>query len=190
MPYMNQPMNPSHQRRPVIAVCGSGQSNPPVEELAYWLGYHLVTAGCTLISGGMFGVMEAASRGGQAAKSQKSATGLIVGILPGAQSDQGNSYCDVVIPTGLGPGRNLLVVMSAEVVILVGGGSGTLSEAALAWQMGKPLIALTPSGGWAERLANTAIDSTRSDVIIPAATPEAAVAAALTLLSPQRYQQK
>ena len=63
-------------------------------------------------------------------------------------------------------------------VVLVGGGAGTLSEAAYAWQFGKPVIALAGSGGWADKLAGEPIDDRRSDKVLAVATPEEAVAAA------------
>jgi uncharacterized protein (TIGR00725 family) len=103
----------------------------------------------------------------------------VVGILPGAEIDGGNGYCDVVIPTGMGVARNVLVVRSADVVVLVGGGAGTLSEAAYAWQFGKPVIALGGSGGWADRLAGQSIDDMRQDSVLTANTPREVVEMAL-----------
>ena len=68
---------------------------------------------------------------------------------------------------------------SADAVILIAGGSGTLSEAAYAWQLGKPVIALTDSGGWAAKLAGSRLDTRHRDSILSAANPEEAVAMAL-----------
>ena len=102
-----------------------------------------------------------------------------MGILPVAELDGGNRYCDVVIPTAMGTGRNILVVRAADAVILVGGGAGTLSEAAFAWQLGKPVVALRGSGGWAARLAGSAIDDRREDRVLAADTAEEAVGLAL-----------
>jgi uncharacterized protein (TIGR00725 family) len=110
----------------------------------------------------------------------------VVGILPGSDLDGGNPFCDLVIPTGMGVARNILVVRSADAVILVGGGAGTLSEAAYAWQLGKPVIALARSGGWAGRLAGAAVDERRPDEVIAAASPEDAVARALEHARPPR----
>jgi len=50
------------------------------------------------------------------------------------------------LPTGLGEGRNLLVVRAADVLIAVAGGYGTLSEIALALKMNKPVIGLETWG--------------------------------------------
>jgi hypothetical protein len=51
----------------------------------------------------------------------------------------GNPYLDITIPTGLGHARNVLVVLSADAVIAVGGGYGTLSEIAIALKTGRPV---------------------------------------------------
>lgn len=166
------------QRKPAIAVCGTGTPEPALLPAAEELGKRIVEQGCALICGGMGGVMEAACRGGIEAQ-RGGGAGLVVGILPGPDLDGGNPFCDVVIPTGMGVARNVLVVRSADAVILVGGGAGTLSEAAYAWQLGKPVIALAHSGGWAGRLAGDPVDERRTDEVVAAASPEEAVARAL-----------
>ena len=104
--------------------------------------------------------------------------GDIVGLLPGYEAPAANPYVDIVIPTGLQIGRNILVVAAADVVVVVGGGAGTLSEIAVAWQLGKPLLALATSGGWARQLAGGRVDDRRSDRIASVASAEEAVAAA------------
>ena len=80
--------------------------------------------------------MEASARG------CKEAGGLTVGILPGLEKGSANAYIKVPLATGLGEGRNLLVVRAADVLIAVAGGYGTLSEIALALKMNKPVIGL------------------------------------------------
>ena len=165
-------------RRLAIALCGTGQPDPLAMTAARQVGRLVAEADCTLICGGMYGVMEAACAGAQEAR-QKGAGGLVVGILPGADPDGANAYCDVVVATGMGAARNALVVLSADAVILIGGGAGTLSEAALAWQFGKPVIGLASSGGWAARLAGEAIDERRPDRVLEARSPEEAVSTAL-----------
>lgn len=157
-------------RRRAVAICGTGSPGPEVVPLAEELGRIVVAAGFNLVCGGMGGVMEAAARGGWRARAL-GAAGSVIGILPTERLDSGNPYCDVVIPTGMGIARNALVVRAADVVVLVGGGAGTLSEAAYAWQLDKPLIALESSGGWAARLADQVVDDRRNDRIHRAASP-------------------
>jgi len=80
--------------------------------------------------------MEAASRG----CSQEG--GLTVGILPGNDASVANPWVDIPLPSGLGEGRNVLVVRAGEVVVAIGGGWGTLSEIALARKMGREVAIL------------------------------------------------
>ena len=165
---------PHATRRPVISICGSSVSNPEVEAVAEELGRLIVQEGWVLACGGRGGVMEAASRGGQRAR-QAGAGGLVLGILPGPDRREANPYLDLVIPTGIGLARNSLVVLAADVVMLVSGSTGTLSEAAYAWQYGKPVIALSGTGGWASKLAGETLDDRRTDTVQSAATPAQAV---------------
>ena len=53
-------------------------------------------------------------------------------------------YVDIVIPTGLGLARNVLVVKSADIVVALPGEAGTLSEIAYCLQFGIPVISLMP----------------------------------------------
>jgi uncharacterized protein (TIGR00725 family) len=166
--------------RPVLAVCGANAiTDPAVSALARELGAQIARVGATLICGGGGGVMEAASRGFEEARGAEAPRGVVVALLPGRDRAGLVGFADLVIPTGMGYARNVILTLAADAVILVGGGSGTLSEAALAWQHGKPLVALAPSGGWAERLAGTALDDRRSDRVLAAATPAEAVRLAL-----------
>src|SRR5438477_9166713 len=121
---------------PTCAVIGAGHCPPPTAVLAEELGRRLAQAGATVVCGGLGGVMEAACRGA------KSAGGLTIGILPGTDRADANAWVDLVIPTGLGEARNILVVRSAQAVIAVGGEFGTLSEIAFALKLGMPVIGL------------------------------------------------
>jgi uncharacterized protein (TIGR00725 family) len=107
-----------------IAVVGGAECTPDVEAAAETIGALIAGNGEVLCCGGRGGVMEAACRGA------KDEGGTTVGILPG--NEGGNPYLDVVIRTGLGNARNAVLVNSADAVIAVGGGYGTLSEIALA----------------------------------------------------------
>ncbi|TNF35576.1 MAG: TIGR00725 family protein, partial [Deltaproteobacteria bacterium] len=145
------------------------------------LGRLLVDAGYRVVCGGLGGVMAAVARGAHA--SARATGNDVVGLLPTLDASTANPWIDVVIPTGLSQGRNLLVVASADVVVALGGASGTLSELALAWQIGKPIVALTGHAGWAGALAGHPIDDRRADVVHGAATPEEAVDRVRTLLA-------
>src|SRR5262249_31500883 len=73
--------------------------------------------------------------------------GDVIGVLPGYDRRAANPYLDIVVPTGMQIGRNVIVAAMADVVIAVGGGAGTLSESAIAWQVGKAIPALGRAGG-------------------------------------------
>lgn len=108
--------------------------------------------------------MAAASRG--AHQSARYTEGTVVGLLPTLDPADANPWVDVVVPTGLHHARNALVVGMADVVVAVGGAAGTLSEMALAWTQGKPVVALDLDGeGWSARLAGHALDDRRDAVV-------------------------
>jgi len=106
---------------------------------AFAVGEALALAGCTLVCGGLGGVMEAACRGAH------SANGRTIGILPSESAHSANEWVDVVVPTGMGIARNAIIVRTASVLIAIDGGPGTLSEIAFALQLGVPVVSL---GSW------------------------------------------
>ena len=154
----------------VVAVIGNGEADASLDTLAEQVGRIVAAAGYGLVCGGMGGVMEAACRGARAVHGAGS--GRIIGILPGTDKAAANDYVDVAIPTGIGYARNVIVVLSADAVVAVGGAAGTLSEIAYAWQHGKPICAFVPGGGWGARLAGETLDSKRSDRVHAAETGE------------------
>jgi uncharacterized protein (TIGR00725 family) len=124
------------ERRHHIGVIGAGSCPDATYKLARNLGIEIGKRGWILICGGLGGVMEGAARG------CLDAGGMTVGILPALQKESANPYIQVPIPTGLGEGRNLLVVRASDALISVSGGYGTLSEIALALKINKPVIGL------------------------------------------------
>ena len=121
----------------VIGVIGESTFTEAVHELlAEEVGRRLARAGAALICGGLGGVMEAACRGARAAG------GRTIGILPGSERTEANPFVDVAVATGMGQARNVLIVLSADALIAIGGGFGTLSEIALALRHGKPVVGL------------------------------------------------
>jgi len=136
---MSEPLAPV--RPPHVAVIGDGDpSGPDAHRVLEWaeeIGQLLARAGATVVTGGLGGVMRAASRGAV------SAGGMTIGILPGADAREANEYVRLSIPTGLGVMRNLVVVTAADAVVAVGGRHGTLSEIGLALRMGRHVVALS-----------------------------------------------
>lgn len=126
-------------------------------------------SGAVLITGGLGGVMKAACHGA------KDAGGLTVGIIPQNEPSFANEYCDIVIPSGMGLARDFLNALSGDGVIIIGGGSGTLSETCAAYMYKKPIVALKNSGGIAEKYADQYLDHRKSVLIIGASSPQEAV---------------
>lgn len=120
----------------VVAVVGAGDATSPE---AAEVGRLLASRGAVVVTGGLGGVMESASRGAA------SAGGVVVGLLPGLDRAAANPWVSVALPTGLGELRNGLVVRASDAVIAVGGGYGTLSEIALALKAGKLVVGI---GSW------------------------------------------
>lgn len=119
-----------------IAVIGAGRCDKQTAALAEAVGRAIANAGAWLVCGGLGGVMAAASRGA------RQAGGHTLGLLPGTNRGEANRWIEVPVVTGLGEGRNLLVVRNAEAVIAIGGEWGTLSEIALARKIGRPVVLL------------------------------------------------
>ncbi|HKM38775.1 MAG TPA: TIGR00725 family protein [bacterium] len=159
-----------------IAVIGqSGSISPAVDKISAAVGREIAVRGGILFSGGRDGVMMAASRGAQ------EAGGITVGILPGDEAEQGNPYLSIPITTGFGLDfRSLVLIHSADAVIMIGGKSGTLRELFLAYHNRRPVVVLTGSGGWADQARGLLtpdgyLDNRCSGIIRFAASPESAV---------------
>ena len=142
----------------LVSVAGPRRASDEELADAEDVGARLADAGFAIVTGGLGGVMEAASRGA------KSRRGITVGVLPGTDAGEANGWVDLALPTGLGELRNGLVVRCADAVIAVGGEFGTLSEIALALKAGKLVVGV---GTWQ-------IDGVR-------AAPDACEAVALVL---------
>jgi uncharacterized protein (TIGR00725 family) len=124
------------RKAPRIAVIGERDASRSLLQDAEDVGREVALRGAILVCGGMGGVMDAAARG------CANAGGCVVGIIPTADANDANDYVAVPIVTGMGEGRNIIVVRSAQAVIAVGGSYGTLSEIALALRLGIPVIGL------------------------------------------------
>ncbi|MGH2723534.1 MAG: TIGR00725 family protein [Actinomycetota bacterium] len=149
-----------------VAVCGPGRASPEEAAAAEEVGRGLAEAGAVVVCGGMGGVMDAAARGA------RGAGGTAVGILPGHDRRGASRHLTVSIPTGMGEGRNVLVVRAADAVIAVGGEWGTLSEIALARKLEIPVVGL---GTW--EVAREGLPA----AVVATPSPEEAVARALEL---------
>ena len=115
-------------------MCGDGDSNTPHAEAARTAGKLIAEAGAILLTGGMTGVMAAASEGARAAG------GLVAAVLPGPDVSSAVAPAQVRIATGAGEARNVILVRSAAAVVAIGGAYGTLSEIAIARKLTIPVF--------------------------------------------------
>lgn len=149
-----------------LGVIGGGEATPAIAAQAWEVGRAIARQGAILLCGGLGGVMAAAARGA------REAGGVSIGILPGPDRQAANPYLTYTIVTNLGHARNILLAHSADALIAVNGGYGTISEAAIALKLGKPVIGLEVS--W--ELAG----------LRPACTPQEAVALAVAAIQNHR----
>ena len=119
-----------------VAVIGANACDQQIYELARKTGRALAQKGHRVICGGLGGVMEGVCRG------VKEAGGISIGILPGDDPAEANPYVEIAIATGMGIGRNIIIIRSADAVLAIDGRFGTLSEIAYALQLEKPVIGL------------------------------------------------
>jgi uncharacterized protein (TIGR00725 family) len=119
-----------------ISVVGASECPVKWRDMALELGGIIAKRGHILVCGGLGGVMDAAARGA------RDGGGVAVGILPDADRTRASRWLTVSIPTDMGHGRNVLVALSGDALIAVGGSYGTLSEIAFGLKMGKPVIGL------------------------------------------------
>ena len=134
--------------RPVVGVMGGGDADPATHALAEALGEAIARRGWILLNGGRnAGVMAASARGA------RRAGGFVVGVLPGRREDGGEAAdLDLRIYTDLGDARNAVNALSSDVVVVLPGGVGTLSEAALGVKAGRPVVLVAAAADWREAL--------------------------------------
>jgi uncharacterized protein (TIGR00725 family) len=140
-----------------IGVMGSANeaNSAAIAGLCRAVGRAIADKGCCLLTGACPGLPHEAVLGA------KEAGGHVVGISPAASlRDHVETYhspfreYDVLIYTGLGPmGRELVNIRSSDIVVVIGGRSGTLGEFAIAYEEGKLIGVLTGTGGITEALA-------------------------------------
>jgi uncharacterized protein (TIGR00725 family) len=170
MQMANDASSTPRYRRKAVGVIGSSQGSRKALDQATEIGQAICRLGAHLVCGGMGGVMEAACQGFVEERHRLGGRecGTTIGIIPTEFKKDANPYVDLVIPSGMGIMRNMLIVQTADVVLSVAGGSGTLNEMAGAWQKGKTIIALSSTGGWSEEMAGKSLDGRRPDPIIDA----------------------
>lgn len=169
-------------RKLQIGVMGSAADlkySKTVEQIAERIGKLIAEAGAVTVFGAE---KDSDSLSTAACRGAKSKGGLAVGITyEKGKNIWEKNMADFVVASGLvrGGGRETTLVLSCDAIITVSGGSGTLTELAIAYQADIPMVAMKGTGGWSEKLANTFIDGRKRRKTFGAKTPEDAVKIAL-----------
>ena len=152
-----------------------------IESLAEEVGYEIAQKGAVL----MFGAeKDGDSLSTAACRGAKKGDGLTIGVTYGKGLDiYEKENVDVVIASGMERGgeRDLALVSSCDAIITLSGGSGTLTEMAVAYQANIPIVALKGTGGWSDRLGGEYMDGRERLKIELAETPKEAVEKAMSL---------
>ena len=143
-----------------ICVLGSAEPGSQAFELAGAAGEFLAKRGLTLVSG----CGSPATR--NAAEKALAAGGLVVSIVPSDDIGLKDWPCSVLIPSGMGDARNLLMALAGDACIVIGGRAGTISEVCLAWLHHRPLLPLTGQGGWSDQLERNPPDERANSKIL------------------------
>jgi uncharacterized protein (TIGR00725 family) len=157
----------------IVGVIGSSKAEPELLKLAEEVGAEIARNRAAVVCGGLSGVMEAVCRGA------RKEGGLTIGIIPSDERSDANPFVQIPIVTGMGMGRNVMLVKTADVLIAVGGEFGTLSEIAHALNLGKKVIGLRT---WKLEKAHTKSIPN----LVEVDTAKKAVALALEEISAQR----
>jgi uncharacterized protein (TIGR00725 family) len=122
--------------------------------LAEELGAAIAKQDCILVTGATTGLPDLVAR------AFRNSGGFALGVSPAENRQQHLSRyglpedgADVIIFTGFGyKGRNVINVRSADIVLIVGGATGTLNEFTIAYDEGKIIGVLEDSGGIADHI--------------------------------------
>lgn len=139
--------------------------NKELYDFGVQLGQQIATKDRTFVCGGLGGFMEAVCKGVK--QTPETFNGQTLGILPDDTTDNASPFIDTAVATGQGIARNIIIVRTADIIIAAGGGAGTLSEIAFAWQLNKKVLCVTLFEGWAKELAGRNLDERKTELLIP-----------------------
>ena len=149
-----------------------------LEQIAEKLGEEVAKSGSILVFGAEKDVDSLSTA---ACRGARRCNGLTIGVTYGKGKNVYDRWADIIICTGAERGgpRESVLVLSCDAVIAVSGGSGTLTELAVAYQANIPMIAMRNTGGWAGKLADTYFDERKRRKVEGANTAEEAVQIAI-----------
>jgi uncharacterized protein (TIGR00725 family) len=173
-----------------IGVMGSAADlkySKTLEKIAEDIGRNIAKRGCALVFGAEKDYDSLSTIACRAAKKEG---GVTVGITYGKDKkifEQEST--DIVIVSGLerGGGRELSLVLSCDAIICISGGSGTLTEIAIAYQANIPIVVMKSSGGWSQKLEGQYLDARKRVLVEIADSPEEAVDIAIKAIDKNKY---
>lgn len=116
-----------------------------------------------LVTGGASGIMESAARGAQ------QTGGTTISVICGQKRDDSNAYTDIeVVTNAYVTSSTPILIGMADIIIVCGGGAGTLQEIAIAYRLDKPIIMMNNTGGWVDKLAEDFLDERKKYPLIRA----------------------
>jgi len=179
-------MKRNKKRKYQIGIMGSAADtkySKKVERFAEEIG------GCVAKSGNitMYGAeKDYDSLSAAAARGAKKENGLTVGVTYGKGKDiwDKGSNTDVIVCSGMerGGGREFILVNSCDGIITISGGSGTMNEMLIAYQLNIPVVAIRGTGGWSDKMANKYLDTRKRLKVVSAKNPQEAVKKVLELI--------
>lgn len=176
------------KRKLQIGVMGSAADlkyTKDIEKMAEEVGYLVVKSGAVLVFGAE---KDYDSLSTAACRGAKKAGGTAIGVTYNKGLDVYEKNADAIIATGLerGGGRELALVLSCDAIITISGGSGTLTEIAIAYQANIPIVAFNNTGGWSEKLSGQYLDERKRIKIESAENPAEAVQLAIKLATERK----
>lgn len=179
----------SKERSYQIGVVGSfSEKNlpPQLVEIAEKLGKKIAESGHALI----FGVeQDGDSLSTQAAIAARRAGGISIAVAYGSKGEAYNpDSFDYLVWTGSERGgpRESILILSADGVIAMAGGSGTLTEMMIAYMNRRPVVVIKDTGGWSDKLAGQFFDDRKRAKAEPARSPEEAVDMIIDMIDDQK----
>jgi len=154
-------IKPNSIRKPQVCVLGSAEPGSTAYDLAGEAGALLAHHKITVVSG----CGSPATR--IAAERAISAGGLVLSIIPPDEMPPADWPATIVVPSGIGDARNLLMALAGDACLVIGGRAGTISEVSLAWLHKRPLLPLVGHGGWSNNLPSNPPDERKNSLILP-----------------------
>ena len=184
-------LNSKTKRKLQIGVMGSAadlEKSKRLYDIAEEVGKEIAMSGNILVFGAE---KDCDSLSTAACRGAKSSGGLTVGVTYGKDLSTYED-ADVIIATGLerGGGREFSLALSCDVIIAISGGSGTLNEMVVAYQADIPLVAVTGTGGWADKMAGEYFDGRNRYRVIGKDSPKSAVVEAIELANKKHIRKE